>query len=104
MRQFKLFLKEKILLCLFLAIQYPIISCKSQFITKRDRVRIDGDELPGIGGTPEHPDTCIAWYDKRKKAVIWRYKDTLVVNVAKSNSCVPVEEPIQDIPLRKKFN
>lgn len=51
-----------------------ITSCKSSFITRRDRVRIEGDELPGIGGTKEKPDTVIMYYDKGHHIIVLKYK------------------------------
>ena len=42
-------------------------------ITRKDRVWIDGSEVPGIGGTKEKPDTCIAYYDTSRRMIILRY-------------------------------
>lgn len=42
-------------------------------IRKCDRVVIDGDEVPGVGGTKDKPDTCIAYYDPIKRIIVWRY-------------------------------
>lgn len=51
-----------------------IISCKSNYITRRDRVRIDGDELPGIGASKEKPDTVIMYYDNGHHIIVLKYK------------------------------
>lgn len=37
-------------------------------IRTRDRVRIDGNEMPGIGATKDKPDTVLAYYDKADQA------------------------------------
>lgn len=42
-------------------------------VTKRDRLFIDGDELPGIGADKQHPDTCIAYYDVKTDRVYISY-------------------------------
>lgn len=43
-----------------------LFSCiEQQRIRTRDRVVIDGDEIPGIGADKIKPDTCYAYYNQR---------------------------------------
>lgn len=30
-----------------------------------EKYYVEGDELPGIGGSDDVPDTCYAWYDQK---------------------------------------
>ena len=57
-------------------------SCKSSFITRRDRVKLEGDELPGIGGDKDHPDTCIMYYDKGHHIIVLKYakESSIIIN------------------------
>jgi len=42
-------------------------------LTVNDIPVISDDELPGIAGTKEHPDTCVNYYDTARQAIYSRY-------------------------------
>lgn len=53
-----------ILICIAIAI-IALTSCNTEHrITKRDKVMVQGDEIPGMGANIYAPDTCVAYYDK----------------------------------------
>lgn len=34
-----------------------------------ERIYVEGDEMPGIGGSDDQPDTCYGWYDQRDNMI-----------------------------------
>lgn len=58
-------------------------SCiEQQRIRARDRVVVDGDEIPGIGGTKEHPDTCTSYYNQKDHKIHIAYGNNKVLDTA----------------------
>lgn len=42
-------------------------------VRTKDKVIIDGDEIPGMSATQDHPDSCLAYYDNRLDRIVIRY-------------------------------
>lgn len=60
-------MRQFITLC---SLVFLLTSCiEQQRIRVRDRVVVDGDEIPGISGTKQYPDTCLAYYDKKTNKI-----------------------------------
>ena len=63
----------KKLLIVILALNLCACYVEKNRVRTRDRVVIAGDEIPGIGGTKDKPDTCLAYYDKKKDRIVIFY-------------------------------
>jgi prenyltransferase beta subunit len=37
----------------------------THYSTHVEKYYVEGDELPGIGGSDDVPDTCYAWWDQK---------------------------------------
>ena len=40
-----------------------------------EKVYVEGDEMPGIGGDEEQPDTCVIWYSNIDQNVHIEYPE-----------------------------
>lgn len=49
-------------------------------IRTRDKVVVDGDEIPGVGGTKEHPDSCIAYYNQKDHRIHIAYGNNKILD------------------------
>lgn len=58
----------------FIAVVFLFTSCiEQQRIRTRDKVVVDGDEIPGTSATKQYPDTCLAYYSKLDNRIHIQY-------------------------------